>query len=83
VAAAGTLGVFAWAQNRLFAFFSFCLGATAAVLAASDIHDPGNITSHVNDRLATIDWGLYVTVIGSISLMLASTALSLKRTRHA
>ena len=61
--------------RQLLLLAPLCAGLATAILATRDATDSDKITGGVNEHLAQIDWGLYVVVIGSISLVLASAAL--------
>ena len=62
-------------RRQLLLLAPLCAGLATAILATRDAVDGDQIASGVNQHLVRIDWGLYVVVVSSISLVLASTAL--------
>jgi len=82
ISAAVVLIAFAGFHRRSLALAPLLAGAAAAVLTGRDVQDTGDISAHVNERLATVDWGLYVTVLGSICLVLASMVMVVETGRN-
>lgn len=96
VGAAGVAAVFLlfylYFRRRWLAVFPFLAGCAGAAAAGYDISDINNLASGsefagsefgsaLGSALVSTEWGIYVALVGSISLILASVALVLE-TRH-
>jgi tetratricopeptide (TPR) repeat protein len=75
VIAAATLSAFAATARRWLALCPLLAGVAATVLSGRDLQDLGAIRPHVNEQLASVGWGLYLTVLGAASLSVASSLL--------
>jgi FkbM family methyltransferase len=62
-------------ERRWIAAAPFLLGLTAAALVANDIRDPGDVAPGAGSHLASLQWGIYLSLGGSATLALASALL--------
>jgi hypothetical protein len=78
--AAILLLVYAWRRRRWLLVFPVLAGLAGAATAAYDIVDIGRRFSASNGggELVSVGWGIYVALIGSISLVAAGVALGFR-----
>jgi FkbM family methyltransferase len=62
-------------ERRWIAAAPFLIGLTAAALVANDIRDPGDVAPGAGSHLASLQWGIYLSLGGSATLALASALL--------
>jgi hypothetical protein len=56
-------------------------GLTAAALTGNDIHDIADFAPQVSGRFISVEWGIYLALFGSTSLVLASVLLLVEPAR--
>jgi SAM-dependent methyltransferase len=75
IAAALLLVMLAASDRRWLAALPLVVGCLAAALTGNDIRDVADIAPHLRGGLAHVEWGLYVALLGSIGLVLATALL--------
>jgi hypothetical protein len=81
IVAAFMLIFLAASERRWLATFPLLAGLTAAALTGNDIHDIADFAPRVSGRFVSVEWGIYLALFGSTSLVLASVLLFVKTTR--
>ena len=78
--AAAFLGLFLWRRRRWLLALPLLAGCAGGATAAYDISDINSLASNneLASALVSTEWGIYLALVGSISLVLASIAASVQ-----
>jgi len=68
-------------ERRWLAVIPLLAGLTAAALTGNDITDIADFAPQVSGRFVSVEWGIYLALFGSTSLVLASVLLFVETTR--
>jgi hypothetical protein len=84
VLAALLLVGYALRRHAWFTIVAMLIGLVSAAIAGYDIADTNNMASQVPAGLVSTEWGIYLSLVASISLALATLAVLLqtRRKRH-
>lgn len=83
VVGAIALAFYAWRHKRWLVVIALLAGLAGAATAGYDINDIGNVGSGslFGNEVASRKWGIYLALVGSISLALASIGLFVETKR--
>ncbi len=69
-------------RRRWPAVVAIVIGAISGVVAGYDIADTNNVASQFGNEVVSTEWGIYLSLVSSISLALASLTLVLRTRRR-
>jgi FkbM family methyltransferase len=81
ILAALMLVFLAASERRWLAVIPLLAGLTAAALTGNDIRDIADFAPRVSGRFVSVEWGIYLALLGSMSLVFASVLLLVETSR--